>query len=353
MICLMFGQFAFAREDLLLGSRYTSAESAGMGGASLPLGDTGADALFSNPALFGKFKDAHFDVDESFYTNAQAITNGGLNIYKITSLSGYSSQLLTNPGSFQGVGNQLIPSFSSRYFGIGVLANNQIAAQESASGTIQYRSLYQLIPAIGGGFRLADGIIRLGYSVQWVNEAQGSVTTSSSTSPLGYDQMLQQGSGLSSTFGFAMTLPYQYLPSFNAVVRNAFSTTYAGTPVLIPSVGTSAGTLPTDPMTIDTSISVQPKLGAGTVMNLVFEYRDVTGKTGMAFAGRLALGDEIAFRDSFFLRGGFSEGYPSAGFGVRSKTGELSFTWYSEELGTSYLSDRDIHYMLQYKFRAF
>jgi len=324
-----------------------------MGDAGLPVADSIADALFLNPALFGKFKEAHLDIDEGLYLNAQLLANGGTSIYQVPSLSSYVSTLQANPRTFQGFGNQFDVSFATRGFGFSILSNTQLAAQADVNGAIKYKSLYQLIPAVGGGVRLADGIIRLGYSLQWVNQAVGTVTTSTGASPLGYDQNLLQGAGFSSTFGFALTLPFAGLPAFNAVTRNAFTTTYSGSPILFPSVGSSAGAAPSDPMTIDTSLSFAPKIATGTTLNLSFVYRDVTGKTPMAFLGRLALGAEIAALDSFFLRAGIGDGYPSAGLGIKTKVGELSFSIYSEEIGAGYLDQRDIHYLFQYRVRAF
>ena len=52
-----------------------------------------------------------------------------------------------------------------------------------------------------------------------------------------------------------------------------------------------------------------------------------------------------------YRRGG--EGYPSAGVGFKMKKGELNLTWFSEEIGTYYHSQRDVRFMFQYQMRAF
>ena len=342
-----------ANENLVPGSPYDSARANALGGASLPLADDGPSALYDNPAGFGKIKASHADFDETIYLNQSSLVNGGTNIYQITSLPTYATTLQSTPNSFQGFGGQIVPSYSTRGFGIGLLINDEMGASADASGNIHYRSLYQLIPAVGGAIRMADGLVRLGCSLQWVNQASGVVDTTSSAAILGYNQKLQKGSGIDSTVGVAFTLPYQYLPSFNLVGRNLF-TTYGGNALLIPApVNNPIGPLLGSPPSFDTSFSIQPKIASGVVANLIAEYRDMTNRSGVPFIGRLALGAEIAVRDSFFLRLGFGTGYPSAGVGVKTKRGEISFTWYSAEIGTTYLDVRDIRYAFQYQLRVF
>jgi hypothetical protein len=68
----------------------------------------------------------------------------------------------------------------------------------------------------------------------------------------------------------------------------------------------------------------------------------------------MALGAEFSFRDMFYLRAGWGSGYPSLGLGLkRANGGELSLTWYSEEIGSGYHSIRDLRYLFQYQVKAF
>ena len=199
---------------------------------------------------------------------------------------------------------------------------NQFVGTSDEAGNVRYRTLYQFIPAAAIGARLAGGIVRLGYSLQWVNQAVGDISAPSGTDPLGYNQSLPQGGGLSSTAGFALTLPITYLPSINLVGRNLFNTRYT-MPSLIPISKNSPGAPATDAMTFDASFSLQPKVESGIYMNWVLAYRDLTNVSGVAILGRLAAGTELSFRDFFFLRGGFGSGYPSAGLGFRVKKADL------------------------------
>lgn len=357
-ICLIFiqcwgVQAAFAWEDLIPGSRYTSAAAEAMGNAYLSLGNDGASALFYNPADVGKLRNVQAEpVNVALTTTGGFTDNLGLSSYQTYSLSANQPQLQAAPNSFQGMAGQMVPTFYGKGFALGILVSDDFGATSDALGNIRYRTLYQFIPAAAFGVRLAGGVVRLGYSIQWVNEAVGDETVPSGTSPLGYNQNLLQGSGFSSTFGAALTLPIAYLPEFDLVGRNVLGTPYTS-PSIIPFAQNSAGLPATDEMTFDASFSLKAKIDSGIYANYVAELRDVTDRTGVEAWGRLCTGMELSLRDFIMLRAGWGEGYPSAGVGFKLKKSEFNITWYSEEIGTYYQSQRDIRFMFQYQMRVF
>ena len=352
--CLVFGQPGLAREDVVPGSRYTSARAAAMGDAYLPLGDDGASGLFYNPASLGRIRGAQVEpLNLSMYANsAYASMMGGLDFYKFPSLSQYASTLQKHPGDYAGAGFGLFSGGYMRGFAVGALLQSHLAARANADGSISYRSLYQFVPTIGTGWRLGGGVVRIGYSLQWVNQASGSLTVPSGTEPLGYNQAISQGSALSHNIGFALTLPVAYLPSVNFVGRNLLTAKFSSFS-LLPLARNSSGPPPDEQATYDVSFSVQPKLGSGSYVNFVLEYRDVTNVSGVSLWGRAVAGTEFSIKDSFFIRGGWGGGYPSAGIGIRKKGGEFALTWYSEEVGAGYHDLRDQRFLMQYQVRAF
>lgn len=345
---------AQARQDIVPGSRYTSARAAALGDAFLPLGDDGASAIFYNPADVGKVKQIQVEpLNLGFYANSNYLGQFSLanpTFYKVTSLSAYLPTLQANPGSPIGIGASLVPNVAVRGFAFGVLAQSQVYAQVNPDGTVRYRSLYQLVPGVATGVRLAGGIVRLGYSLQWVNQASGTQENVSAASELGYNQNLAQGSAFSHNFGLALTLPLRLLPSFNVVARNVLGARYTSRSIY-SFTPTPSGVPADEPMTIDASFSIQPKMGAGAYFNLILVDRDATNVSGVSLMGRLALGIEFSFRDAFFLRGGWGSGYPNAGLGLKRQGGEFSLSWCSEEVGVSYQSVRDTRFMMQYQVR--
>lgn len=347
----------WAREDIVPGSRYTAARAAALGDAFIQIGEDGAAALFYNPAAVAKAQKTVVEpINLQFSGNSgylSLINFSNLGFYKVTSLSSYLSTLQSSPGTFAGVGASLLPNFSMRGFAAGMLIDSRLSAKVNADGTVTYRSRYQLIPAVSLGARLAGGIVRIGYTLQWVNQASGTVeNVSAASDPLGYNQNLKQGSAFSHNFGMTLTLPNKYLPSFSIVARNVLGANYRATS-LYPFTSTSTGAPDNEPMTLDGGFSLQPKTGNGGYFNLSLQYRDMTNTSQISLFGRLAAGIEFSYRDQFYLRGGWGSGYPAAGVGLRRPNGEFALTWFSEEIGTSYHALRDTRFMMQYQVRAF
>lgn len=340
----------WAREDTVPGSRYTSARGAAMGDAFIPLGDDGASALFYNPAGWGKLTRTQAEpLNLSMYLNTGFTEMISAKSLYATSLSGYYDHLQNHRGIYSSKGFSLLPAYSMAGFGFGLLMQAHLGAIANTDGSVRYRSNYQMIPAIGGGVRLVGGIIRLGYSLQWVNQASGNVTTNN---PVGFNQGLVQGSAISHNFGVNLTFPMQFLPAFNFVARNVLGARFSSFSVF-PLARDPVGVPADEPMTLDAAFSVQFKIGHGSVMHIVVEDRDMTNASGVPQMGRLALGTEFSIRDVFLLRGGWGSGYPSAGVALKKKNGEFSITWYSEDVGTGYHDQRDIRYLLQYQMRVF
>lgn len=344
---------AAARQNLVPGSRFTSGRGAAMGDAFLPVGEDGASGLFYNPANLGKIRKTNFEFfNFTAYGNTGLVNMMNKDFYKVSSLPDYEPTLSRNRNTFASSGFSILPNFHTKYFAFGLLMQNQLGALEDSDGNIHYRSTYQLIPTIGTGVRLARGIVRLGYSLQYVNEASGRVTTSAASSNLGFSNNLKRGSGFSHNVGAALTFPWQYVPQFNLVLRNVGSLKYSGSAIM-PLAKGEGGTLDNEPMTIDTSLSFQPKAGGGGFYNLVLQARDMTNTSKTTIMDRIAIGTEFSYRDVIMFRFGFSSWYPSAGIGLRRKSGELGLSWYSEELGATSRSQRDTRFLLHYSVGVF
>ena len=79
----------------------------------------------------------------------------------------------------------------------------------------------------------------------------------------------------------------------------------------------------------------------------------MTARSGVSVFGRFCTGLELSIRDFIILRGGWGQGYPSAGVGFKFKKGEFNLTWFSQEIGPDYQSQRDLRFMFQYHMRVF
>ena len=340
---------SWARTDTVPGSRYTSARAAAMGEAYLPIADDGMAALFYNPAQIAGLRKASF---EPFNAQGQFghgfFETAGLNALGVLDLNSYKTTLAANPQKLGGIGYALAPSFSMPWFSVGLLYEAQLRGYVTG-GNIRVRSNYQLIPAIGVGIPLARGIVRLGYSLQWVMKATGDQTLALAAATA-WNSGLNQGTGFSHTLGFALTLPVQTNPALNLVVRNFLGTSYT-TGTLLPLAVNPAGAPATEPMTMDVSFSIHPKLGKGSVLHLVAQMRDLLNVTQAPFMYRFVGGGEWGIRDSFFIRAGFRSYWASGGFGVRRPKGEIAFTYYSEDMGNGAVTDRDLKWLVHFQLR--
>jgi len=344
---------AFARDDLVPGSRYTSARGAAMGDANLGLGEDGATGLFVNPATIGKIRDMQVEpLNFSLTGNSGFAQMFSYDFYKVISLSSYLPNLMKRPGEFCGTGYHLLPAAYMRGFAFGMLLQAQRGASAGADGSVRNRSSYQFIPSVGTAIRLAGGIVRIGYSLQWVNRAAGAFDLPPGTTPLEYNEGLLVGSGLSHNVGFSLTLPITYLPSLNFVMRNAFSLSFQEFS-LIKFANNSSGVLATEPTSYDASIGIQPRFASGMYANISLELRDLTNTSQMSIWGRAVAGVELSLKELFFIRGGWGSGYPALGIGLRRPKGEFGLSWYSEELGAAYHALRDSRFMAQFQVRAF
>jgi len=224
---------------------------------------------------------------------------------------------------------------------------------ESNGTNIRYRTVYQFIPSAGFGLRLASGVLRIGYVLQWVNQASGDVTKAVNSTPMGWSEGISQGAGFSHNLGMALTLPYMYQPSINVVARNIAGLKFSGKPLLVSAKNASATAIPTEKMSLDASIGVLTKLSAGWSLGTQLAYRDGTNSSNTLMIEHVAVGLEFTALDRFFLRAGFGSGYPSAGLGIKTSRAEVNFAWFSEDLDDGTTQVRDLRYLFQFMFRAF
>ncbi len=341
-----------ARDDVVPGSRYTSGRGAAMGDAVLPVIDDVAGGLFYNPANLSKIRRREFELKNFMvYGNAGLISNFGLGTLSLTSLSGFLNTLKEGTPSYLGGGAAWMMDIGFPLFSFGVLLQNELAARYNSDQSVTYRSRYQLIPALGTSFHLLAGILRMGYTLQWVNQASGVVTTSSLSS-LSYKKGLAQGSAFSHNLALALTIPVKLVPSFHLVVRNLGSAQFQSSTLVSFAQGIS-GTPADEPMTLDGALGLQAHLSGGVKMNVVGEYRDMSNQSSLSIGRRLAFGTEFVFYNQFFLRGGLSGLNPSAGVGIRHGKGEIAFTYQTVDLGSSTQIVPDARYLIHYQLRNF
>jgi hypothetical protein len=346
-------QSGWTGDDLIPGSRYTSARLAALGDSALSLDDSVGSGLFYNPANLAKIRKPTLEIGNySLYANSGVYSHLGLNSYQVFNLNANAQNLQNNSGTAMGAGWAVFPNVGFAGFGLGVLVQSQVAGTLNSDQTVTYRTQSQLIPTVGYGFRLLDGALRFGYSLQFVNQAVGAPTASNNAS-LSYTAGLAQGSGFSHTFGLSISPMIRYMPTLSLVVRNAFGTSYSSTS-LVSFSESPHGVPSSEPMSFDASLSWSMRVEAGVMSRWSLTYRDLsdTAQSPLLLLHTSA-GLELSFKDRFFLRAGLREGYPSAGLGVGRPGAELSFAYYTYNVGDVASFQPDTRVMLHYRAAVF
>jgi hypothetical protein len=315
-----------------------------MGGVTLPLSQDIGNSLFNNPAALShntKLRAEFLDVDGDLGSqNFSAFGQG------MTGLGGLSGQLNSNPNKTYSQGISNVSAVSWGGFGIGVLYQNRSNAYSDGT-TAHYQTLVDLVPAVGYGVSLARGVLRLGYSLQYVNEASG-IAQAPSNSSASYLSGLGQGHGFSSTVSANLIMPVTYLPTFSVIGRNLGGLHFSGGNLI--SQASNVNGLPADqPSSVDAAFNWTVRL-SGTVKSFwFFEYDDVSNTANLPVLERMRFGVELDLSPSFNLRVGTTGGQFSGGIGYRSESSEINLAMYQDRSPFATNGYWDTRYALQYK----
>ncbi len=337
---------AFAIPHGYPGVRYVSPHGASLGGMTVPISDEIGNALFNNPAALGrssKFRAEYLNLN--FFGNTKVLS-GITTVPSFFSLGGYTATLNQSPGSIHsgGFGNLTALSFGG--FGVGLLLQDRVRAYSDGS-QVHYESQSHFVPAIGYGLSLARGVMRVGYSLQYVNEVSGTGQAPSNSSAA-YLGGIREGRGISHTLGMNFVFPFQYIPTVSLVARNLFGTRFQSG-ALMSRAQNSTGAPPSQEMTVDAAFHFMTRISGPTKSFWYFQARDVFGKTGMNLAERLGFGVDFSLSPAVAVRFGLDRTRPSAGIGYLSESSEINLAYYSEPSPFAGVNSTDSRIALQYK----
>ncbi len=329
--------------------RYVGSSSESMGGGVLSNTDELGNAMMNNPAGLARFKGFRAEpLNLNFSMNSNLVSNVGTALLGSTTLGGISSTMNSNTSSPFGLGGSNLTAFSWGGVAVGFLWQEHSRAISDGT-TASYQAVSQFIPTIGYGFGLARNIIRVGYSLQYVNETSGTATATSDSSA-SYLSGLSKGSGLSHNVSINFSLPFTYLPSLSVIARNLGGLHFTGSRLL--SRGTNfSGTLASENMSVDASFDFLVKITSNLKTHWYLEYRDLGNHVSFpSYFERINMGVDLALNRSISFRGGMTGiANFSAGLGYRSENGEINLAYYKEKSPFSYGDSWDTRYALQYK----
>jgi hypothetical protein len=328
------------------GIRYVSPYSQSMGGVTLPLSNETGNSLFNNPA--GLAKNTKFRAE---YLNLQFDVNSGLagdmtqatKMFNLGTLTGVLNSDINYLYS-GGIGNLTAVSWGG--FAVGLLLQDRVRAYSDGTN-VHYETNSLAVPALGYGFSLARGVVRLGYSLQFVNLATGT-TQATADSGARFLSGLSEGKGLAHTASVNFAFPFTYLPTLSLVARNIGGVTYA-TGSLLPRANSPIGAPPTEEMTVDAAFGMMVRVSGQVKTNWYLQYKDINNRVSVPFLEKMNLGLDISLSPAVGIRAGMTGNQFSAGLGYRSESSEINLAYYKDPTPFKDISYYDTRFALQYK----
>lgn len=325
-------------------TRYISARGHSLGGMTLPLTDEVTNCLFNNPACLAKNMAIQGDVlNLNLEMNSGAVGHFGLTTINSLSLSGMKPTLDGNVDELNGMGFGLSTAFSWGGISAGLLVQERVVALFDGT-EYHYSTVSQTIPAVGIGIPLARGVVRLGYSLQLVNETSGIVTT---TVPNSFMDGLNEGMGLSHNASVNFVFPFRFLPTVSLAAKNIFGVNYSGG-ALLGRASAPVGAPAVEPMTLEAALDFQVRISGTAKTHWYLQYKDMASATSLPLLEKLSYGLEIAFNKNFGIQTGFNETQFSLGLGYRGDRSAISLSWYNDQNPLPVGLYWDTRYQLQY-----
>ncbi|MGE4232782.1 MAG: hypothetical protein AB7F43_05570 [Bacteriovoracia bacterium] len=332
----------------------TSARGLGMGNAVIN-SERRSNAVFYNPAnLAAKNTGTTLEVINMKFTGSDGLfaQYGRSSNINVLSLNAMYTGLQNYPNTIARGGLSVFPNFTMRNLHLGMLYEvDQGAKVRAEDSALRVFGRDRFGPVAALSFRLLSGILRIGASVEYMTIGNANKTiTSPNPNNISFAEHLDTGAGLRKNAGATLTFPVPFLPSFSAVARDIGGTSYSGSPLIKFGNGRIATT---DAMSIDLAAGMTIYIGGRIEIKLEADWKDFYNSIGGSRINHLFGGGEIIFWDLINFRGGYSNGYPTYGFGITTRAGSLNLAIYTDELDDRPRTQPDTRYVLQYQFGVF
>lgn len=330
---------------------YNNTRSLGMGGASIAI-TSDETSLYRNPANLGSIRDVYgtlidpeLEASSSFTSNVTAKSLG-----KAFDVPEIISVLSPNPQTFYHAKTQLTPSLTMRNFGIGLIYRNEVSAEMDATSTnLDLKYQYDIGAIIGGNLRLFDGRIKIGATARVLNRIEVNNSALPVSGPTDLGTIGSEGSAIGYDGGLLIQLPWTYIPTIGAVVRDIGDTVFDKRNGVRLSTTTRPATVP---QSVDVALGLFPIHGNQLRSVWTLEYSDVSNsRNDTDNAKRIHFGTELNVRDLFFFRAGYNQRYWTAGFEFASERFQWQVSSYGEEVGTESSPKEDRRYSTKISLR--
>jgi hypothetical protein len=318
-------------EDHAFPEFVTSARALAMGNAYICKVDDSWSAFY-NPAGLGTVRKPQLHLGNIHLEGSSGLMDvvGNGAAYKIPGkyMDSFDPEkmrgmLVDNQGKLAHSRVNLFPNFTMRYITLGYLFSqrNRAIINDDAANKFEIAERRDHGPVAAFNLSMFGGIFKLGASAVYLDR-RDLYKSFAPTDNINVSQSdYRSGKSVQVTTGARLTLPYEFIPTFAAVLRNSGASEWHGK-------GDYGG--PEDiKQTIDLGASITPQIGDRTRVHLEVNLKDVRNNYDTDVNRRIAAGMELDFNRRLFFRAGYGDGWGSGGIGVRSRTFIFDFTTYA------------------------
>ena len=323
----------------------------GMGGAQIGTVNDGS-AILINPAALGKLKEPTLVViDPEISFNKEFLNVINFNLIRSFNFKKIFDKLKKEKGKTFHEKVQMFPSFTFTNFGFGLLAkyelNEEILVErkhESGRETVSSSSTKDLLLdytndlafATGFSFRFFDGRIKLGVGLRFINRVEVNEKLDSNEIDMRLFKLATEGFGIGKDIGAVLTLPWVYVPSLSAVLRDVGDTNYD----FLGGIFYDTDKRPIKtPQSLDLGFSFFSIMRERKMLSFSAELRDIfnSKEKGQSYRDdimrRVHAGMEFNYHDKFFVRLGMNQMYWTLGFEMTRIYYQFQVAIYGEEIG--------------------
>ncbi len=336
-------------EDHAFPEIITSARALAMGNAFIAKTDD-PWAVFYNPAGLGTVRGSalqmgqiHTEFNNGFWDLTKG--EGSSTVSKMMrnfNADGLRRNLMDRPGNMSHSRLSLFPNFTTRYLSFGYVYSQQARARlTDLNSDMEFATRTDHGPLLGMNFSFFGGILKLGASTVYLHrrqlQAEYDINQTIEIPREDYDI----GRAFITNLGARVTLPYTFLPTFAAVMRNATNSSFKAT---------RSNDTPEDiARSIDLGVSITPQVGQVTRMHLEVNYKDLSDEYDTDMKRRLGMGVEFDMWRRYFVRFGYGDGFGSAGIGLRHQAFSFDLTTYAVDLSENrFRGEEDRRWVLSF-----
>lgn len=316
---------------------YTPPQGLSMGNA-LTADAQGYLANYYNPAGLAKAVKTKADfiaLDAELIFNGtgigQVVANRSFGMYRMV------NSLSTSPGSYSYLRAQMLPSFTVRGFGIGILAAYQYAGISDGT-TVDINSRVDIAPTIGFARNFFGNILKLGVTGKYIirNELNGTYAHSALNSDTAIASQMREGSAFGIDAGTIITLPYNWLPTIGFVAKDIMDTRFTESHILNSS---STGTPDDIAASYNVAFSLHPFVARRLKSIFAIELKHIE-RSDLPITKKLHFGIQLEDEKTFYVWAGLHQTFmPCFGFAYRVKGGHLEVGTNAVDIGND-MSDR-------------